>query len=220
MSRRWLLGVAAVAAVVAVVSLAPGQKNKADSKPAPKTPGAVGGGWGAPWYGLPGFAALASASVQKELGLSEEQKHQLKHIADQYRKETQEAWRQEWEKIRHLSPAEQQKHWAAQRDHLARRGKERVAAFRKKMEAVLTPQQLHQLREINFRNRAAAILNNPGTLERLKATPDQKERLRKLREELQEKIYQLQRQTFDESFQLLSPEQQQELREMATREEG
>ncbi len=221
MSRRWLHGVAAALAAIAAVSLALGQKEPASREALPAKPvAALGGGWGAPWYGVPGYAALASASVQKELGLSDEQKQKLQQIAEAFRKETQDAWRQEWEKIRHLSPAEQQKHWAAQRETLARRGKERVAAVHKQVEAVLTPQQLAQLQEINFRNRAAAMLHNPGTLDRLAATRQQKEQLRKLREELQEKIYQLQRQSFEESFRLLTPEQQQKLREMATREQG
>lgn len=221
MARRWLQGAAAGLAAVALVSLALGQREGAKREGWPTKPaGGLGGGWGAPWYGVPGYAALASASVQEELGLSEEQKQKLREISEAYRKEVQEGWRREWEKIRHLSPAEQQKHWAEQRETLARLGKERVAAVRKKVEAVLTPQQLYQLQEINFRNQAAVMLNNPGTLDRLEATPEQKERLRKIREELQEKIHKLQRQSFEESFQLLTPEQQQKLREMATREQG
>lgn len=220
MWRRWLQKAAAVAAVLALGSLALGQKNAADRKAAPKPLIGPPGGGGAPWYGVPGYGVLSSASVQKELGLSRQQRQALLDIASQYRKEIQESWRQEWEKIRHLSPAEQQKHWAAQRDTLARRGQERIAAVRKKVEAVLTPQQIQQLKEINFRIRAAAMLDNPATLDRLHTTPEQRERLRKLREELQEKIYQLQRQAFEESFQLLSPQQQDKLREMATREQG
>lgn len=217
MSRRWLQGVAAGLAAIAAVSLALGQKEEA--RPT-KLSGGLGGGWGSPWYGVPGYGALASTSVQKELGLSDAQKQKLRKIADEYRRETQEAWRQQWEKIRHLSPEEQQKYWAEERETLARRGKERIAAVRKAVEVVLTPQQLQQLQEINFRNRAAAMLQNPGTLDRLGATQQQKERLRKLHEELQQKIYQLQRQAFEESFQVLTPDQQRQLREMATREPG
>ncbi len=220
MWRGWLQKAAAAAAVVALVSLALGQKNAADRKAASKPLVGPPGGGGAPWYGVPGYAILSLLSVQKELGLSQQQKQELLDIASQYRKEIQRSWRQQWEIIRHLSPAEQQKHWAAQRDTLARRGQERIAAFRKKVEAVLTPQQLQRLKEIDFRIRAAAMLDNPATLDRLDATPEQREQLRKLREELQEKIYQLQRQTFEESFQLLSPQQQEKLREMATRQQG
>lgn len=221
MSRRWLQGVAAGLAAIAAVSLALGQKEMVDREARPtKLSGGLGGGWGSPWYGVPGYGALASTSVQKELGLSDAQKQKLRKIADEYRRETQEAWRQQWEKIRHLSPEEQQKYWAEERETLARRGKERIAAVRKAVEVVLTPQQLQQLQEINFRNRAAAMLQNPGTLDRLGATQQQKERLRKLHEELQQKIYQLQRQAFEESFQVLTPDQQRQLREMATREPG
>lgn len=217
MSRRWLQGGATGLAAVVLASWALGQKEPADrqSRPA-ETAGALGGGGGAPWYDVPGYGPLALASVQKELGLSDAQKEKLRNIAQAYRKDIQEGWRQQWEKIRHLTPAEQQKYWAQQRETLARRGKERIAAVRKEVEAVLTPQQLEQLREIDFRNRAAAMLQNPRTLDRLAATGEQKERLRKLREALQEKIYQLQRQSFEESFQVLTPQQQQKLRQMAT----
>ncbi len=221
MSRfSWWFVLAGLAALVTVApALAqegkPGFGPEAMSGP----PGSGMGGW-SPLFGLPGYSMLGAENVQKELELVDEQKRKLHEIAEQYRKQTQEGWREEWEKIRKLPPDEQRKHLAQQREKTAKRTAQAAAEARKKVEEVLLPHQRTRFQEIVFRTRATAILYNPKTLERLGLSHDQKERLRKVREELREKMQKLQQEAIDKTLGVLTPQQQATLKEMSSQGPG
>ncbi len=209
------LCVAALAAPVLVAS-ALAQQPKAGPQPKPRfgPPGGSPGAW-SPLYGLPGYSMLGSESVQKELELSDEQKQKLREIAEQYRRQVQEGWRPEdRDTFRKLPPEEQKKQLAAQRERNAKRMAEVAADTRAKIEAILLPRQVRRFEDIVFRARATVMLYNPRTLERLGVTDDQKERLRKVRDELQEKTQKLQQEAIDKTFRVLTPEQQAKLKEM------
>jgi Spy/CpxP family protein refolding chaperone len=160
---------------------------------------------------------LGAESIQKELELSDEQKKKLREIAEQYRRQVQESWRAEdWETFRKLPPEEQKKQLVAQREKTAKRRAEVAADTRAKIEALLLPHQVQRFEEIVFRARASVMLYNPRTLERLGVTDDQKERLRKVRDEFQEKTQKLQQEAIDKTLSVLSPEQKAKLKEMTS----
>lgn len=158
--------------------------------------------------GIPGYYLLRMEHVQRELGFSEEQKQKLDQITKQYYEDS----RQDWSGLRDLSPEERQKKMADIREKTTKR----MEALRKQTEELLLPHQLKQLKEIDFRMRAPAALANPRTLEQLGATEEQKEQLRLLREQTQEKTRQLQQEMVEKALQVLTPGQQEKLREMST----
>jgi len=217
--RRFSWVVVTVVAAIAVsrwatAGEAPGSKAGGEKKPAAK-PGMYFGAGGAPGagvslglYGLPGFWMLAQENVQKELELSAEQKEKLLAIA----KKSQEQSRQDWAEVAKL-PREEQ---AQAMNELREKTAKRSAEVRKEVEAVLLPKQLERLKEIRFRLQAPAMLQNPRTLEQLGLTDQQKQDLRQLREELQKKMQELQKENTEKALKVLSPEQIEKLKEMPT----
>ena len=162
-------------------------------------------GMPAPAFGLPGYSLLGMESTQQELQLTNEQKQKLKALADKYQAEA----RQQWGQLRDLSRDEQQKKMAEWREKISGQH----ADIRRQVESLLQPVQLARLKEIQWRIRGPATLSNPRTLERLSLSEEQKRELRRLREEWQQKTQQLQQETFRQSLQVLTPEQQARLKE-------
>jgi Spy/CpxP family protein refolding chaperone len=191
------------------------------AQPAPKpTPGggvpAGRGGWvgqgAAPAFTLPGYVMLGTESTQKELKVTDEQKQQLKALAEKY----QADMRQQYEKVREVPKDEQAKFWADWRQKSA----QRQAEIRKEVEAVLQPEQVAKLKELNLRMRGPGLLSYTRTMEQLDLTAEQKTKLQGVRDEWQQKqqkmqqeMQKLQQEMFDKSFQLLTPAQQDKLKE-------
>ena len=161
---------------------------------------------GAMYGSLPGYTQLRQPHVQKELELVDEQKEKLQKIAADYAK----TMRQDWAGYRDKSPEERQKMMADYRE----KQKKQTELIRKQVEKVLLPQQLDTLKEVDFRARARNLLMNQWMTGRLELTEKQKKKLSENREQLQEKIRQLQRESLDKSLKLLTPEQMKKLREM------
>jgi Spy/CpxP family protein refolding chaperone len=160
-------------------------------------------------YRLPGFWMLGMENVQRELGLTGEQTQQLTKIADDH----QRALRQDGEKVRRLSPEEQRKHWAQQRDRMNRQ----AAEVRKQVEQVLQPRQLEQYEEMVFRSRAAVMLANPKILVQLGVTDEQKAKLHKIRDEIQEKLSKVQQESIEKTLGALTAEQRAKLKDLSAK---
>ena len=154
---------------------------------------------------IPAYSLLRLAHVQEELDMTDEQKKELEEITKRY----QERTRQSWADLRGLSPQERQKKMAEIRKENA----ERLEAFRKQTEEVLLAHQLERLEEISFRMRAPSALANPRVLDQLGLNDRQKESLRQLRAELQEKMRQLRETMLDKSLEVLTLEQRVKLKE-------
>ena len=154
---------------------------------------------------IPGFLALGIEQVQKELALTSRQKRLLRDISDRYQAKTQEIN----EAFQRLRPEERELRIEAMRE----RARKNVAAIRRQVSEVLTRQQLESYETIDFRLQVPAVLGNPRLLDAIGATDGQKARLRQLRDGLEDKFRQLQREAADKTLQILTPRQQEKLKE-------
>ena len=196
-----------------VLSAAASAQPTAQPSPGAATPpGGVGGQGMVPAYSLPGYWMLGMENTQKELKITDAQKGKLKALAEKY----QADMRQQYEKVREVPKDEQAKFWADWREKSAKR----QAEVRKEVEAVLQPQQIAKLKEMNLRMRGPGLLSYPRTLEQLDLTPEQKTKLQGVRNEwqqkqqkLQQELQKLQQELFDQSFQILTPAQQEKLKD-------
>jgi len=153
-----------------------------------------------------GFYMLRMPSVQKELELVPEQIEKLEKIGKEY----YDQMRQDWSGLGNLSPEERQKKYQEIREQQQKRAEVVV----KKIKEVLLPQQLEQLEDMNFRSRAPYMLRSPQVMEKLQLTEEQKEKLKKAQEDLQEKMRKLQKEAFDDALKVLTKEQKKQLREI------
>src|SRR5208282_3563141 len=115
---------------------------------------------------IPGHAPLSMESVQRELGLSPEQKQQLKAVSDGYVASMQQLGKT----FQELSPEERQK----QASDFRNQSMLGARKAQRKAEAVLTPHQLQVLNKIAFQLSAAAALSDPGLQDKLSLSPEQR----------------------------------------------
>lgn len=167
--------------------------------------------FGGGFAGLPGYPSLQTEPVQKELGLTPEQKDKLKEITRKAVEPSKNEPQTDWTKIRDLKPEEQRK---IQQEMAARYAK-RAEETKKLVEQILTPKQLDQLKDMEFRQRAASLLFVPQVLQQIELTGDQKQQLQKIREETQSKMMQLQRESQAKTLGVLTPEQTKKLKELS-----
>ena len=160
-------------------------------------------------YAVPGYWSLRTESVQNELKLTDEQKEKLKQISKSYYDQMPQSSQQDWAKYREMSAEERRKKYG----EIAEKRRQRLDAARKQIEAVLTPDQLDALKTIEFRTRAASLLQNPKTLEKLGLSEEQKEKLRKNWEDLTDKMQQVLRESAQKALQILTPKQLEELKQ-------
>jgi len=160
--------------------------------------------------GLPGYPLLQMENVQKELGLTPEQKEKLKEIAKKNAESMKEP-RIDWTKFREMKPEDLRK---AQKE-MADRNAKRVEEAKKQVEGVLTPKQVEQLKDIEFRQRAASMLYMPQVLQQIELTDEQKQQMQKIREETQSKMAELQQESQEKTLGVLTPEQTKKLKELS-----
>lgn len=193
---RWIVAAFAAAAVTVLGSSAIGQQGGQVAARDAR----------AQYPAIPGFYMLRQEYVQKELDLADEQKQKLQELGKKYYEDI----RRDWTGLRDLS-AEQRK---AKYAEIREENQKRTEALRKEMEKVLSPQQLDALKQINLRSRGPYALQNPRILDQMGVTAQQKEGLRKLREEYQERTRQLQKESFEKCLEVLTPEQRKQFEEM------
>jgi hypothetical protein len=140
---------------------------------------------------IPGLAPLRMESVNREIGLTPEQKRKLKAISD--------GLAASFQQFRELPQEEQQ----AREKNLS--GQFRDAQRRAK--AILTPRQLQAVEKIAFQLSAAGALTDPRLQEKLGLSLEQQRRLTTVYEQAGEKMQQLQRETATQVMQLLDDEQ-------------
>ena len=85
-----------------------------------------------------------------------------------------------------------------------------AAAVRKQVAAVLTPQQLQAYEKLDFRLRVPAALGNPQLLRSLDLSQRQRSRLGQIRDNLEERLHEVQTEAADKTLEALTPEQQEE----------
>jgi hypothetical protein len=160
---------------------------------------------------VPGYAELGQEHVRKELKLGAEQTKQLLEISHKRDKLVQK----EREEAKNLSPEEQEKSRAALR---ARRIQWESDAC-KEIEGVLTPQQLTALAEIKIAEPPGwYALQTPSALELLTPSDEQKAAWKRLAAESQESGRKAFLENTEKALTILTPLQQQKLRERMERE--
>jgi Spy/CpxP family protein refolding chaperone len=204
-SGVWLVGnVWLLAAVPAWGQFAEPAAPPPRPKAAPAT--RPGGAPAAPanFLAVPGYWVLSMEGVQKEIGLTSEQKQKLKGVADQY----QAAMRKKMEGLQDLSREEQQ-------SRMEETARPLVQAAMKQVDAILTPEQLKSVQQTTFQLQAAQALAQPQVQEKLGLTTTQQRQLQSVYEQMREKMQQLQRDMAAKALEVLTPEQQQKLRQQA-----
>lgn len=161
--------------------------------------------------GLTGYPMLAMDQVQKELGLTPEQKEKLKEITRKAFEPLPGEQSIDWAKVRDMKPEELRKIQM----EMADRNAKRTAEIKEQVEKILTPKQVEQFKEIEFRQRAVGMLRVPRVREQIELTDDQQQQVRKIQEEMQAKMMQLQRETQEKTLGVLTPEQTKKLKELS-----
>jgi Spy/CpxP family protein refolding chaperone len=172
-----------------------GSANDAAESPAPSSP---------KFLSIPGLVPLSMEGVLRDIGLTPEQKRQLKAVSEGYAASMQQLGKS----FREFSPEEQRERAKDIHDQVAQFARN----ARRKAEAILTPQQLHAVEKIAFQLSAAAALSDPGLQKKLGLNSEQRQRLNGVYEQAGEKMQQLQRDTAAQVMRLLNEEQTAELK--------
>jgi Spy/CpxP family protein refolding chaperone len=189
------------------------------AKPAPRLPPGKPNAWTPPADVLivPGFWSLGMRSVQRDIGLTAEQKAKLTEMSDAYML----AVHRSFDQFQDLPPQEQQQKAAGFHEQVGRL----MQATRRKAAAILTPQQAAAVRMIDLQLQATDLANR-GSQDQLQLTDDQRERLRRIFDESQEKIKQLEdkmqqvhRETGARALEVLAPAQVEQLRQQLEKRE-
>lgn len=209
MSRSWLRTMIVIVVLAACVSTQaqvprnppPNRPERSAENAAEPSPASA-----SKFLTIPGLMPLSMVGVQREIGLSSEQKQQLQAVSSGY-----VAAMQQLEKsYRGFSPEEQQ--------NRAKDINEQVAQIagnaRHKAEAILSPKQLQTVEKIAFQLSAAGALADPRLQEKLGLRPEQRQRLTAIYEHAAEQMQQLQRDTATQAVQAIDEEQTAELKKL------
>jgi Spy/CpxP family protein refolding chaperone len=197
-----------VLAVTLVVSAASAQQPGGPRQGGPN--GGFGGGmmFGG-GFGIPGYEMLPRGSVEKELGLSDEQKDKLKDLRQKIAEARRNEPQFDFARLRSDDADERDKALKELNEAATKRADE----AKTQLAEILTPKQVDQLKEIAFRQWASARLALPQSIQQVDLTDDQNKQLQTIRDDLQSKMVQLQRENFEKALAVLTPEQLKKLKE-------
>ncbi|MEN6365627.1 MAG: hypothetical protein ABFC88_02300 [Thermoguttaceae bacterium] len=146
---------------------------------------------------VPGYPMLAEEPVRERLALSTEQQKQLQSIM------ADSAARKEKERQERFSRTAQS----------SQSPPDSEADAKKQVEAILTPQQLKTLNEINFRRQVALALGYPEKRKTVGITAQQEADFQRLDKETHEQLFRIDQEMLGQAMQILTPHQRQQLRE-------
>ena len=177
---------------------------------------------------LPAYQILSSSQVQKEVNITAEQVGKLKEIAKKFQ---QNGWKQQpqvdWTKLNEAERKTKTEEIRKEYDKWAAESKKLTEAARKEIDALLTPEQLTKIQDIELRQQGAPMLlygyNNLS--EKLKLTEEQKKKLGQQKEEMQKRQAEIQKEMSAiadkanrAALEVLTPQQILELKKL--KEEG
>jgi len=177
---------------------------------------------------LPTYQILSSSQVQKEVNLTAEQVGKLKLIGKKFQ---QNGWKQQpqvdWTKLNEAERKTKTEEIRKEYDKWAAESKKLTEAARKEIDALLTPEQLTKIQDIELRQQGAPMLlygyNNLS--EKLKLTEEQKKKLGQQKEEMQKRQAEIQKEMSAiadkanrAALEVLTPQQILELKKL--KEEG
>ncbi len=155
---------------------------------------------------IPGLEALASPQVLEKLELIDEQKEELREIAQKFIQQMQ----QNMAEVQQLPMEERQERMPELQQTMRKRGEE----VRRQIAEVLLPHQLEILQGFNQRARRQAMFRHPQVCQQLELTEQQKKKLREIRGQMQQKMQQLEDEAYEEVLGVLTREQADKLNEM------
>jgi len=208
MFRSWLRALV-VALVVGTAGRALAQVPR---NPPPNRPGSAGSAAepsaasSSKFLAIPGLMPLSMETVQREIGLTPEQKRQLKTVSEGLAASIKQLGKS----FNEFSAEEQKTRAKDINDQVAQLARN----AQRKAEAILTLQQLRAVEKVAFQLSASGALANPALnlQEKLDLSPEQRRRLAAIYEQAGEKMQQLQRDTASQVMQLLDEEQAAELK--------
>ncbi len=172
-----------------------------------------------PTNAIPGseLTIVYDPDVQKELALNAEQQTKLESLFEQAKSQELELWKQA-DNMDKNHPAKEQ---AAKQAESGNKLQDMNAREIKQIEEVLTPRQFAELKKIALRHnfiQSLPILQNglggnkqPGILDRIGASEEQKAELRRLTDENERSMRKFDREMGAEAMKILSPLQQEYL---------
>ena len=152
---------------------------------------------------LPVYEEVQDPGVCKELGLSTAQQKRVQEINAKYGKEFAE----------NRDRASDQDDFQGRHDQLAIR-------VRKQLETLLTPKQMTALADIVFRATLQFALADPKFQQQIGLSSQQKRDLERVRQDAEDRMYQLEKTRKEKTLGLLTPQQEQMLREQLDRSEA
>ena len=157
---------------------------------------------------LPFYSELTETAIAQRLGLSADQRKQLAAVAGEHRSETEKLAGE----TKKLSP-DQRKCPEFQQKALRM-----LESVRRRTEAVLAPQQLAALKEIVFRRRAFSTLADPHVEAKIELNDQQKAAVKRINEEPVNRQDRILRGSERKLFGVLTPQQQDKIREVLDRQ--
>jgi len=152
---------------------------------------------------VPVYGWLSSQAVRKQLRMSAAQEKQLTTVASKWRTENESLT----QKAQKSPPIDFQKSYRTL-----------VQDVRKRIEELLTPQQLAGLKEIVFRETVAGVLTDPFEQEKIGLSERQKDAVKKAHWAGQQRSASDARDMYDKVMAILTREQQDKVREEAGRD--
>jgi hypothetical protein len=154
---------------------------------------------------IPGLFPLSMTSVQREIGLTPDQKQQLKALSDGYMASVQQLGKA----FNQLGPEEKQK----QGKEFSERATQAFRNTQRKAESILSPQQLQTVQRIAAELSGTGALADPKVQEKIGLSAEQRQRLTAVFDQAGEKMQQLQRATAQQAMQVLEDEQKAALKQ-------
>jgi 3-isopropylmalate dehydratase small subunit len=152
-------------------------------------------------YNLPGYYALGQDLVRKEMQLVPEQEEALKKLA----KESQQQIQELYVPLRNTQLSNEERTKIFQ--ELQPKMKEMQVDVERQVKKILLPHQVKALEMAQLRTQIANMLQYGPALDRVGLSDDQKKQIQKNRAELAEKLYDLQKEAFEDVTKILTPEQ-------------
>ncbi len=161
---------------------------------------------------------LRDEKVQDEIGITEEQKDELRVMAEEMRDEVGSRMRDIFSGMRDMSPEERQERMDEVRGEMEQIRDD----IEGRVKNVLTPSQFDRIKQITLqqqmRNQGAEGALSGRLAEELGLTEEQKEQLREkaqqVREDMQKKMADIRKQAEDELLSVLTPTQREKLKSM------
>lgn len=177
------------------------QQRSAETPQPPRRPAAMG---------VAQLQLLEMSPVRQQIGLNPQQDQQRQQLMQQYYQERQRLAGE----LEGATPQQQQQKLPQLQQQLS----QRLEQTSRQIEQLLTADQRSQLQKIEFQLSIYAAMENPAAAEQLKLSDQQKQKLQQVYQQSQEQMWKIQQQAAQQVLDVLSPQQQQQLKDLQTQD--